>query len=366
VQLDVDDQLPLHGSVELTRRETKDVTATRLNAAVRYDNLWQRGHSIGVNVQTSPERWSDSKSLMLTYMLPVSSGGDTVSMYALSSRGLTPTSTFYDGIRGNSDRVGLRYSTPLGRDDSLVQVAGVALDIKREQSIGVMAGTNDPLPLVQYAPLSANYQATWLGEQGPRARLDLTAVLGLRGLLGNSETQFQAKQYGASANFTALRGGLSWWEHFGKWDLVARGEAQLASGTLLPSERFSAGGADTVRGYLEGEASGDVGVRGSLELTSPGFKVGSWGGDWRMNGLAFVDGAYARKLATDVDMASGNWLASLGTGLRLTGPRGMSLQLDLADALLDGETEGCGLTVNSQCGTKAGQWRIHVRWAMEF
>ena len=71
VQLDVDDQLPLHGSVEVNNRQTPNTTATRLSASLRYDNLWQRHHSVSLTLQAAPERPSDARVASLSYTLPV-------------------------------------------------------------------------------------------------------------------------------------------------------------------------------------------------------------------------------------------------------------------------------------------------------
>ena len=57
--MNVEDKLPLHGSVELNNRYNADTTHLRLNASVNYDNLWQAGHSLGLSTQISPENLKD-------------------------------------------------------------------------------------------------------------------------------------------------------------------------------------------------------------------------------------------------------------------------------------------------------------------
>jgi hemolysin activation/secretion protein len=52
VTLKVEDNFPLHGSIELNNRSTHDTTDLRLNAMLRYDNLWHKDHSVAFQYQT--------------------------------------------------------------------------------------------------------------------------------------------------------------------------------------------------------------------------------------------------------------------------------------------------------------------------
>ena len=58
VDLSVEDQFPLHGSLELNNQSSPNTTESRLQASLRYDNLWQREHSVSAQVQVSPEKTS--------------------------------------------------------------------------------------------------------------------------------------------------------------------------------------------------------------------------------------------------------------------------------------------------------------------
>ena len=60
IALKVQDKLPLHGSLELNNRASHDTTALRLSAALHYDNLWQRDHSISLQYQISPQESSEA------------------------------------------------------------------------------------------------------------------------------------------------------------------------------------------------------------------------------------------------------------------------------------------------------------------
>ena len=54
IDLNVEDKLPLHGSIELNNRYSADTTALRLNGALSYGNLFQKGHTAGAQFPDRP------------------------------------------------------------------------------------------------------------------------------------------------------------------------------------------------------------------------------------------------------------------------------------------------------------------------
>jgi len=360
VQLDVDDQLPLHGSVELTNRQSPNTTAARLVASVRFDNLWQRGHSIGLTLQTSPQNTQETKVVALNYLWPLGRSGDALSFYAVKSN--SQFATLYNspglGLLGNTQIAGLRYALLLDGTPDYVQNMTLGLDHKDVQQTMSLSGLTADTPRVRYAPVSLSYRGVWVNDQPQPTTLDISTILGLRGLLGNSDNTFGAKRPGASASFTALRSTLQSFREMGHWSLATKLDGQLASGPLLPSEQFVGGGADSVRGYLEGERSGDQALRVSFELSGPAVKVQMLKTDWRLTALTFLDAARLNTKQPGVGQSATTSLAGAGAGLRMTGPRGIGLQFDAARALTDGDVAGGG--------THKGDWRMHARLSMEF
>jgi hemolysin activation/secretion protein len=114
----------------------------------------------------------------------------------------------------------------------------------------------------------------------------------------------------------------------------------VSSGILLSPEQLSMGGADTVRGYLEGERSGDRGLHGGLELQTPPLKWGGGLNEWALRGLAFMEGGQLSKLATTSTDAARYRLGRVGLGLRVPAPRGIAIDADLAYTLIQGESGG--------------------------
>ncbi|MBV8471465.1 MAG: ShlB/FhaC/HecB family hemolysin secretion/activation protein [Burkholderiaceae bacterium] len=355
VQLDVDDQLPLHGSLEVNNRQTPNTTSERVSGSLHYDNLWQMGHSVSMSVQVAPERTADARVASLNYVLPTGVNGDALTLYSVISR--SNFASLADspglGLLGNSDTFGLRYTRPLPGDREHVQTLAVGFDYKDiQQTLVLQSGEGTGTP-VEYVPLAFSYNLSLPGEDRSTS-LDVSSALGIRGLFGNNEAQFQAKRIGASASYMTLRLGLQHIEPILGWSLFGRIDSQLATGPLVPTEQMVIGGEDSVRGYLEGERAGDFGLRLSLELRTRSYLPGGSTSDWRLNGLAFVDAARTNILQAVAPQPSSFSLAGTGLGFRLNAPHGLSLDVDAAMALVDGDT------------TKAHSLRIHARAALAF
>ena len=354
VQLDVDDQLPLHGSVELSNRQTPNTTATRLSTSLRYDNLWQRHHSVSLTLQVAPERPADARVASLSYTLPFEPIDGVLTFYGVHSNSEFASLANAPGLGllGNSDTAGFRLSSTFGAGTDTPQTVSVGLDYKNIKQTVIVPGADSSGAPITYAPLVASYNGLLIDGERLSA-LDLTLTAGLRGLLGNTESEFAAKRSGASANYLSVRAGLAHTEPVGNWALYGKLDVQESSGPLVPTEQLVAGGADSVRGYLEGEMAGDKGVRATFELRTPRVALGPASADWRLGGLAFFDMVRLKTLQAVAPQPRYDSLRGTGLGLRLTGPAGLSLEADLAKALVAGDI------------TRSGEVRVHARalWA---
>ncbi|MGQ2966541.1 ShlB/FhaC/HecB family hemolysin secretion/activation protein, partial [Methylophilus sp.] len=110
VDLKVDDKFPLHASLELNDRYTPNTSRTRLSGNLRYDNLWQSDHSLGLGFQVTPEDTQEVKVFSATYVIPYA--GDYWAMYGVVSD--SDISAVGDvNVLGNGNIYGLRYIHPM-------------------------------------------------------------------------------------------------------------------------------------------------------------------------------------------------------------------------------------------------------------
>jgi len=354
VRLETEDDLPLHGNVELNNRQAPNSTATRLGANLRYDNLWQLGHSLSLTSQVTPEKIGEVSQFAATYVIPLGKQGDALAIYAVRSRSQFDTITGSPGlgVLGNSNIIGIRHAMPLPALENFSHSLTYGLDYKDIQQSITVGSLTDSTP-ISYVPLVAAYTATWLGE-GRTSTLEASSVIGMRGLFGNRDTDFDQKIRGASASYMAFKSSFRHVEKFGRWSVDGKIETQMASGALLPSEQYIAGGAESVRGYLEGEVAGDSGLRLAVQGTTPSLALGNSTSPWRVAGVAFYEGVRLHTYEAVYPQPTFRLIRGAGVGLRLTGPIGTSLDFDLARALDNGDT------------TKAGDYRLHARLMLNF
>lgn len=363
VELKVDDALPLHGAVELNDKQSPDTTRGRLEASLRYDNLWQKGHGVGLSWQVSPRDTDEVKVLTGTYSIPFEAA--TLALYAVRSDSNLATAASSTVI-GKGSTWGLRVIRPLPGRGGYLHSLSAGVDYKDFDETTNLLGADTTRKPIRYAPFSLQYSGA-LQDGSGQWQFDIGASWSLRGLAdrnvlcddGLMHDQFDCKRAGARPNFAVLRGNLQRTQTLGAgWGLLARLDFQAAGQPLISNEQFSAGGVDSVRGYLDAERQGDDGWRARLELRTPPLL-----GESRLDGhlLGFTDWAWLRVQQPLPQQEARFRLGSVGAGLRLKDASGVHLSLDLARALRDGAETATGAP-----RTRAGDTRLHVKLSYEF
>jgi hemolysin activation/secretion protein len=147
---------------------------------------------------------------------------------------------------------------------------------------------------------------------------------------GQTVSQFACTRYQAKPDYFYLRGGVERTHNLPLgMALYAKVDGQVAGGPLISKEQFTAGGADSVRGYLEAEQAGDDGVHGTLEWRGPQWAAkGGKLNDLRL--LAFMDGAALRVREALPGQTARFTLSGAGIGLRVQAWDDLSLAADVA------------------------------------
>jgi hemolysin activation/secretion protein len=330
VQLDlnVEDKLPVHGSLELNDRYSANTTHLRLSGMLRYDNLWQRDHSLTLNFQTTPRDTQEVKVFGASYLLPVPNSDNLVALYAVDSQSsVAAVGTL--GVIGKGRIFGARAIFPLRPQGGYFHSLSLGVDYKDFEEAVTLLGADSFNTPISYAPLLAQYSGT-SQDAGAITQFNLGANFAVRGLLGTREEEFANKRFKAHANYLYLRGDLQRTQTLPRdWSLFGRLDAQLANQPLISNEQFSAGGYDSVRGYLESEQLGDNAWRGSAELRAPSF-LAKEDSAAQLNPVGFFEWARVAirdPLPTQTPRFT---LSSAGVGLRLKARLGLAAALDLA------------------------------------
>jgi hemolysin activation/secretion protein len=326
VDLKVQDTLPFHGSLELNDRYSQDTSRTRASASVRWDNLWGKQHSIGLNLQTVPGKPNESQVVSLNYTWP-QRNGDFLAFYGVKSDSdVAAVGTL--NVVGRGVIVGARYIRPLPGSATHFHSASFGVDHKDfDQSVNLIGsgGFNTP---ITYTPFTIGWDSTWLSKQGT-TRAGVSFNFHLQGLSGD-EQEFADKRFKGRPAYAYLRGSFSEERRFdNRYGLTLRGSWQLAGQALISNEQFAIGGVDTVRGYLESAALGEKGLAISVEGSTPNLAeawLGLKDSPTSLIGVAFVDAGHVRVKdpITATDRFS---LASLGLGLRLQAWKGLDAAL---------------------------------------
>jgi len=356
VELQVNDALPISGSVEANNQHSRDTDPLRVSATLRYDNLFQRDHSLSLTAITAPTAPSQSKVLVANYGIPLDGANSWSASLVWSDSDVVTLGSNQVISRGTT--FSLRRYIAFGRaDGSRLLSLGFDLKDSKERS--------DIDKPVRYMPFQLGYTDQWALGPDDRLQLNANVAFAVAALLkrdvacpsglnpeGQAD-QFACKRFGASGSFGAFKLDSRWSHSFGPATLVTRLGLQIASGPLISAEQYSLGGAETVRGYLEGEASGDHGVLGSLELRANGLAA-MFGEPWRdVTPLAFIDVASAFTLQPLPGQVARTPLLGSGVGLRLAA-RGLEASLDFARA------------AKATAATEAGDWRLHARLLARF
>lgn len=336
VDLKVDDKFPLHASLEYNNRYTPNTTKTRLSGNLRYDNLWQRDHSIGLGFQVTPEDANEVKVFSGTYVIPYA--GDYWATYAVVSQ--SDISAVGDlNVVGNGNIYGLRYIHPMPSPvKSFNHNLTLGVDYKdfkeNTRRLGADLGSNP----ITYLPMLIGYTGNLVTPEST-TKLDLNFVFSTKALV-NEEAEFVQRRYLARPNFAYLRGQLEHtWTLPYQWQWYGSLGGQVTGDSLVSNEQFFIGGLDTVRGFLESSALGDTGTNLTMELRSPPLQkyAGSWVNEMRL--LAFYD--YGLATTRDpVTLANDRFsqieryiLSSYGFGLDVKAAHGLFMRLDFARVL---------------------------------
>jgi hemolysin activation/secretion protein len=328
VDLDVQDTLPLHGSLELNNRYSAGTTPLRLNGSIHYDNLWQAGHSLGFAFQIAPQQISDGEVFSLSYLARIP-GLTWLSFSASAVFQDSEISTLGSSAAlGRGNILGVRALFTLPGSTGFYQSIGTGIDYKHFYE-GLRSSVLLQETPITYWPFTIQYGATWVGEAS-LMQVNATLVSNLRGL-SSSAPDFDAKRYKASGSFIYLRADATRTDGLpGGMQISEKVQGQFSQDPLVASEQFVAGGIDSVRGYLEVSASGDYGAVGSLEIRSPSLLggIGQPGrNEWRFHVFTDVGWLAIHDALPEQWPNSGLWSVGAGTRARLLGQLGGEVEL---------------------------------------
>jgi hemolysin activation/secretion protein len=306
----VKEQRPWTLGASISNAGSSSTGHDRLTLTAGHTNLFNRDHTFIGAYTTSLENPSDVRQLGLAYKVPLYAQGGVVGASYTRSDVVGTFGSFTSSGAGHTLGVnytlylapqgGRRSYVTLGIDDKVFDASKIndivvpgALDRRsRPITLGYTARTETDTAVWGYsADLSWN---TGWGDNND--------VLSYRSEDPRIDT----------VHFKALHGAASYTAPFARtWLWSVRGQAQYSPDVLISGEQFGLGGLSSVRGTeIERPISGDSGIAGTFEITTPELASG-------LRALGFLDAGYiANNNPTSANKPSSDRLASLGVGLR--------------------------------------------------
>ncbi len=211
----------------------------------------------------------------LEYSLPITADDLTLTVRAERSQAQVVAEPFRElEIRSQAKTYAAGLTYPIYRTPNQTLTLGLQLELRESQTFLLK---DLPYAFSSCVPLEdaesripiVHFTQDWLD----RSRTHVVAArssfnVGFDGLNAKVDSS-------CSPNFVTWLGQFQWLSRLSFLDsqLLFRTDVQLANKELLPLERFSIGGASTVRGYRENELTRDNGVVTSLEWRIPIYRL---------------------------------------------------------------------------------------------
>lgn len=360
LELKVVDQLPLHGTLELNTKGTPNTPRYRLNLSVQYTNFLTPNRSVSVQTSQTPQEFGDVQMYGASFATPLKRAGRSIALYIAysdSQSNLNVNTLNLNGgvsILGESTVFGGRYIVALPPDQSSSHQFSFGIDVEllgKTQSVypgQVTVLSSDP---VNYMPVTVSYTGLFLDRWGT-TRLTTTLRGNVAGILPHGDrvafggnpsnpdypTAQPGNRVGATGNFGVFKASVERRVNLPEGFLLSlKTDGQTATEPLIPAEQYTAGGIDTVRGYVESEALGDNAVRGSAEISTPPFaKIFPAGVPEELRFRVFYDEAYLWLKHVPPGQTDTYQLEGLGFGFTLMLMNHLFGRLDQAWALTNG------------------------------
>jgi hemolysin activation/secretion protein len=352
VDLMVQDALPLHGSVEFNNRHGRYTTPLRLSGSLRYDNFWQLGHSLGFSYQLAPRRAADGRVFTASYLarFPRLPWLTLTASYLDQNSDISTVGGI--NVAGTGQIAGVRAGFTLPGSSTFFHVVNAGFDYKRFGQLIRLEEVASSTPLTTW-PITAMYSAIF-SHEASETLLTLGLTFNVRSA-SSPISRFEERRFNSHGDFIYYRGELSRTNKLPfDFQLYGKAQGQYSADPLVSSDQFSAGGAESVRGYYDSEVVGDFGASGTIELRGPSLTrwFGNWANDWRFH--LFVDGAWLGIHDPLPEQADRFRLWSTGAGTRLRVFKHLSGELEVS------------IPMRSEGITRRHETRVHFRLAALF
>lgn len=322
-----------HAELSIDNYQSPSVGSLQSNVFLEHNNLV----GLGDRITAEYGRTGGLNLYGASYTIPLSPSNTTLNLRYSNNRSKITEAPFDDlGIRSRSETISVALRQPIVRQPQREFAIGLGLDLRRSRTF-----------LLDDIPFS-------FSEGSEEGRSKVTAIRFFqdwtdrssptRVLAARSQFSFGIDAFGATVNdsgtdakFFSWLGQFQWVQQLTRTPnspvLISRLNAQLTPNSLLSLERFSIGGAETLRGYRQNQLVTDNGVNGLIELRVPVTRNPA-----TLQLKPFFEfGAGWNNRAENPDP---KWLTSIGLGLQWQVIPSLIVQLDYGIPLIKVVDEG--------------------------
>lgn len=297
----------LRGELAVDNYRSPSIGSVRHQATLEESNLFGIGDAVRLGyIHTEGSRTWD-----FSYELPVNSADGTVRFSARTSTSEIIEEPFQVlDIETKSENYQLTFRQPIIRKGD--QELALGISFSHQESNSSLLGLAFPLSpgaddrgRTKVSVIS--FFQEWLSRSS-------TSVFWARSQFnfGNGLLDATINSQDPDSQFFSWQAQVQWIERLNNGLLSIRGEVQVADRELLPSEKFAAGGGQSVRGYRQDSLVSDSGIAASAELRWHLF--GQAQRNRLLSAILFCDWAMGWNASDRTP--DPNALASVGLGLR--------------------------------------------------
>lgn len=279
--LQVQDRFPVRFYTGYENTGAEVTGDSRFFAGFNWGNAFGLDHQLNYQFSMNPDP-DEFMAHSGSYLVPLP-WRHLLLFYAAA--GTSESNTFQEGLltsEGDSISAGVRYTVPLPQWGGYEHEISGGFEYKQNTTTLAFGGTEilDNTNEVDHFLLA--YTSGWRDALGSTSFTG-TVFHSPGGLSSrNTDEDFLEIRNDADSNYTYARATLERITTLpANFSLVTRGTLQLTDTNLLGSEQLRVGGYATVRGYEEGEATGDNGFFTNVELRTPPislFQLFGWTG----------------------------------------------------------------------------------------
>jgi hemolysin activation/secretion protein len=344
-ELAVEDERPWQVFTILNNTGTDETGEFRWSGVYQHSNITSHDDSLTLSYTTSPGHFDDVVQYGANYQLPIYALSGIVSLYFSGSDVDSGRIEEVFDVSGAGQFFGGNYTHMFHNIDNYRHQLIVGIDDKLFEND--IAFLNSPIGVdVRSRPLSFTYAGQWRFTQAS-LNFNVDYVHSLGGGSKNDDVTYALSRFGAEQDWQAFRFGVDGTYVFdNQWSVNAIVRGQYTSEPLISGEQFGLGGANSIRGFDERVATGDKGVRVTLQTYTPALF-------YNIRLLGFVEGGTVSLEDVPLGQADSETLVSIGVGARWSWSDNFSVSLDYAHEVND-------VRANAASGVNSDKLHLNV------